>query len=479
MANFVQECVNEYSNNIILVGQDGSKYQYEDIEKIAAKFRRILTHRSLVFWIAKNNPASILGYFALLSLNHVVVPLSDELEPSLLRELITKYRPNFIWAPKENFLDKILFSLREYSMFCLNGTRHTMSSELALLLSTSGSSGSPKFVRLSSTNLYYNAKSITKYLSLNASDSAITTLPASYSFGLSILHSHLVSGGSILAIEHPMVSKEFWDFYRQQLPTAMYGTPFIFSILKKVNSLKIECSGLRILCQAGGRLSDILQLEFAKSCEDLNIDFFVMYGQTEASPRISFVPPLDASRKLGSIGVPIPGGSLNVYSKSGILISEPFITGELIYEGPNVFLGYAELLSDLNAGDLNRGVLRTGDLGYRDKDGYFYLVGRGDRFTKIAEHRINLDEVENIAQRYYSECAVVEFKGLLYIFFVSVVRGDVDDVKIGKIITLISNELRIPKRNFRTSLLDSLPRKSSGKIDYVNLRGRIFDTKIV
>jgi acyl-CoA synthetase (AMP-forming)/AMP-acid ligase II len=266
---------------------------------------------------------------------------------------------------------------------------------LTLLLSTSGSTGSPKMVRLTGDNVDANASSIAEYLRLDAEERPITALPMHYSFGLSIINSHLRVGATLLMTGDSIITRGFWDFFTTQRATSFSGVPYTYEILRRIKFFDKELPSLQTLTQAGGKLTPVFAQEFAEFAQKREIDFYIMYGQTEATARISYLPPREAVRKYKSIGIAIPHGTLSVIADDGKVIDRPEVDGELVYRGPNVMMGYAEGEADLSRGDELHGELRTGDLAHFDADGYFYITGRLKRFIKIYGNRVNLDEIEH------------------------------------------------------------------------------------
>ena len=255
--------------------------------------------------------------------------------------------------------------------------------KLALLLATSGSTGSPKLVRLSRENVESNARAIREYLKLDETERPITTLPMQYTYGLSILNSHLLAGGCILMTKESCVQEGFWKFFREQKATSLGGVPYTYQILKRLRFFEQEFPWLRSMTQAGGKLPADLVTEVGTWAQARGIRFYVMYGQTEATARMSYLPPEDCLKKPGSIGIPVPGGKFSLLGEDGEPVCGTGVDGELIYEGANVSLGYAKNKEDLMRGDENRGVLHTGDIARRDADGYYYIAGRKKRFIKL------------------------------------------------------------------------------------------------
>ena len=184
--------------------------------------------------------------------------------------------------------------------------------DLAVLLSTSGSTGSSKFVKLSKENILDNALNICKYLKINSNHTTITTMSPSYSYGMSIINTHFISGSKIILNNQSFFEKIFWDKVKKYKVNSFGGVPYHYEILKKLKFSNFNLPSLKYLTQAGGGMNKDLILYFLKCCKKNNIKFIQMYGQTEASPRISYLPFKIARKKIGSIGKAIPGGHIAI-----------------------------------------------------------------------------------------------------------------------------------------------------------------------
>jgi len=331
-----------------------------------------------------------------------------------------------------------------------------------LLLTTSGSTGSPKLVRISYKNIEANAASIAEYLAIDENERAITTLPMSYSFGLSIINSHLLKGATILLTSKTLMEKEFWAFLKREKATSMSGVPYTYEILKKLRFFRMDLPSLTTLTQAGGKLNNELNKEFSEFCQQSGKRFFVMYGQTEATARMSYLPPKYSLTKLGSMGIPIPGGEFSLIDETGSAILGSDIVGELVYKGKNVSMGYAECGSDLRKEDENQGVLITGDLAKRDSDNFHYIVGRKKRFIKIFGNRVNLDETERLLKSIISDCACTGVDDHMLIYITDNSRND-------EIRNFISSKTGIHHSAFSVRHIDSIPKNNSGKTIYSSL----------
>lgn len=440
------------------------KYSYSELIESADGIAAAVGRRTLVFCLCKNNLESVAGYLGFVRNGIVAVLLDVEISPEHLTKLIDLYKPSHIWAKSDhesfNQTMNASFVFGEYTLFeAANPVRYDLHEDLALLLTTSGTTGSPKFVRLSYDNLFSNADSIATYLDIQPDDRPITTLPMNYSYGLSVINSHLVRGAGIVLTEASIIQKEFWELFREKQVTSIAGVPFVYEMLDRMKFEKMELQSLKQLTQAGGKLQPALTKNFAELCDQRGIRFFTMYGQTEATARMSYVPSNKSLEKAGTIGIAIPGGDLFLEDENGERITEPYVSGELLYNGPNVSLGYAESLEDLSKGDDNKGSLRTGDVAYFDEDGYFTITGRLKRMIKMFGTRISLDELEGLLNKHGHEvvCAGEDDK-----LFIYTLQDDQDAVK-----KLMKENLNL--RGFAVRKLDAFPRNPYGKILYSEL----------
>ncbi|QPC45514.1 AMP-binding protein [Mangrovibacillus cuniculi] len=456
------QTLDDFGNNTAVYAD--RNYSYSEMLEIADDIGSNVGGRTLVFCLCSNNKESLFGYVGFIRGGVVPVLLDASIQMDQLRRLIDLYKPTYIWAKsKDQYLVNTMessFSFGDYTLFrSPSPHQHNLHESLALLLTTSGSTGSPKLVRLSYENIFENAKSIATYLDITAEDKPITTLPMNYSYGLSIINSHLICGASIIVTNASVISKEFWDLCRDQEATTFGGVPFLYEMLDRLKFENFQLPSLKKLTQAGGKLSDSLSTKFAKVCREKGIQFFSMYGQTEATARMAYLPCEKNVEKVGSIGIAIPGGELSLQDEHGNAITEPNSRGELIYKGENVSMGYAESIDDLSNPDENRGFLRTGDIAYFDEDGYFFICGRIKRMIKNYGNRISLDEVEGILSEYGHECICAGTDDKLYIYTLKD-----DDVQIKKIM-----KEKVNLKGITIMKIDEIPRNQYGKILYAEL----------
>lgn len=458
-----------YANNIAVIQESGSVVTYEDLLEYSLNITETMPKRSLVLCLCKNSLGSLLGYTAFLNAQIVPLMLDENVDREALDNIIEIYKPEYFWVPSEisrNFDHCVLihssfdFTLLKNTIGC----RHVLYKDLALLLSTSGSTGSRKLVRQSYQNLKSNAESIVEYLEIDHKDRSITTLPMSYTYGLSIINSHLHAGASMIFTSKTLVQKEFWQQLKTYKATSFGGVPFTYEILNRLKFLRMDFPSIKVMTQAGGRLTAELQKKFASYAEQTGKRFYVMYGQTEASPRMSYLPYKKSLEKCGSIGIAIPDGKFFLINEENKKITDCNTVGELGYAGKNVSLGYAEEAKDLSKGDENQGVLLTGDMAKVDKDGFYWLVGRKERFLKIFGNRINLDETENILKTRFCDvdlaCSGVDDKIHVYV---------TDNKIVGNVRQYLSDKMGINHIAFDVKYTNEIPKNESGKTSYKDL----------
>lgn len=454
----------QIENNIALITHDEC-LTYCDVKRLSNQIGSYITKKSLVFILCRNNIESILSYISTMENHSVPLLLNDNISKEALDRLIDIYKPRYIFCEQNRELDrgKVLWIFRNYMLVNIQDTcNYVLNNELSLLLSTSGSTGSSKLVRLSCSNVVNNANAIANFLGITSHDTTITTLPMSYTYGLSIINSHLVRGAAIVLTDFSMLKQEFWNLFFDNNVCSFGGVPFIYEILKQIKFWDKHFEKMRYMTVSGGRMASELLDYTINQCVKKNIQFYQMYGQTEATARISYLPYNFAASKKGSIGKSIEGGRLWVEDDKGVTINKPFSVGNLLYEGKNVFLGYANALADLSKGDENGGVLKTGDLAYFDNDGFFYLKGRKNRILKIYGIRIHLDELEELLDKHGFTCACAGVDDSLSIFTTR--EGDIKQIE-----EFITHMVDIPKAGYRCIYVDRFPRKDSGKIDYEHL----------
>ena len=420
----------------------GASVSYAELAtRVAARAVEFGSRRKLVVIETRNDVDTVVAYLGALAARHVVLPLPEGGDH---RSVIEVYDPDVV--------------IRDGSTDHRRRAPHDLHEDLALLMSTSGSTGSPKLVRLSRTNLAANAESIAQYLDIRPEDRAATTLPMSYCYGLSVVHSHLLRGAALILTDRSVVDDEFWELFRRHEGTTFAGVPHTFELLDRIRFDAMSLPHLRYVTQAGGKLAPELVARYAALGQRRGWQLFVMYGATEATSRMAYLPPELARDHPTSIGIPIPGGAFRLEPVDEAHADD---AGELVYSGPNVMLGYAHSRDDLALG---RTVteLHTGDIARRDAAGRYEVVGRSNRFVKLYGLRIDLQRVEAGLREAGVSSICTDGDGLL---LVAAERSDTSDVA-----RVAADASGLPRAAIRVLEVDEIPRLASGKPDYQRVR---------
>lgn len=379
-------CLEAFGTQVALLDESGAAVTYADLAGRADAFAARLgdTARLLLIETA-NEIEAVVAYLGALRGGHPVI-LAAEGASLRDRRIIETYAPDAVFAKDGN----------GWTLDCA-APCHDLHPELAAMLSTSGSTGATKLVRLSGTAVAANAASIVEYLGIDASDRAMTTLPIHYSYGLSVLNSHLAAGASVVLTSRSVIEPEFWALAEQHGVTSLAGVPYTYEMLDRAGFADRAPATLRTLTQAGGRLPPEAVTRWGAWAAARGVRLFVMYGQTEATARMAYLPPDRLAAHPDCIGVAIPGGSFALRGDDGPIATAD-TPGELIYTGPNVMMGYASSPADLARGPEVE-ALATGDIAVRTDTGLYRIVGRKSRFAKPFGLRIDLDEVEATLRR--------------------------------------------------------------------------------
>lgn len=395
-------------SRIAVIDDSGESLTYGSLCSYADELRKVLPYRTLVFLLAENCIGSLIGYTSFLN-NHVVpLILSNKTEKTLFDNLYSTYQPEYLWLPTSRaaeFGQEPLYSAFGYSLIKTGNPTPELFEDLSLLLPTSGSTGSPKLVRHSYRNIEANAENVKNLFQITPSERAMGVLPMHYTMGLSVIASHLYAGATVLLCGKSLLDRGFWSMLKEQHATSFTGVPYSFELLSKLRFFRMDLPDLKIVTQGGGKLTEEMWQSLVDYAKDKGKKFIATYGQSECTARMAYLPAELAATKICSIGIAEPGGQLSIINHEGVETFEGEDSGEMVYRGENVTLGYAYSKEDLLKGDENHGIMHTGDLARRDADGCYYIIGRLKRFLKIFGLRIGLDEVENlIRSNYDTDC---------------------------------------------------------------------------
>lgn len=449
-----------------LLDNEGVRITYGELTEFVKYIGDQVEARSIIFILCKNTVGSVAGYLGFINQEAVPVTLNSKIDKELLNNLLETYCPAYLWVPKEegeNFSYKPVFEVFDYILLKTENQRYPINKKLQLLMTTSGSTGSPKLVRYKKGNLEANAKNVATAFGWTKEERPVCDLGMQYTMGLNVINTHLYVGATLLLTTYNLLSGEFWEYIRENRATNFTGVPFSYDIFHRLRFERMDLPYLKTLSQGGGKLTDERFKQLAKYAERTGKRFIASFGTTETSARMACLPSTLALEKIGSIGRAIPEGELFLIDSNGEIINDIVAEGEMCYKGPNVTMGYALCKEDLMKDDEFNGVYHTGDLARRDKDGCYYVTGRLSRFLKLLSYRISLDQTERIIQQKFGiECACAGTDQRMNIYIT-------DDSKATEIIDYLSNTLGLFKSLFKVFVIDEILRNDTGKIQYNKL----------
>ena len=464
----------------LIDSETGAQWTYREVMEAGQEaVAPIGRSKEVLFLLSRNDAFTVTTYAGALLSGHAVAFLDGAGRPELNAGVVSGYRPGWLAGPTgtgealssagvpverviptgTGELVRTAFRPADDS----GSARTAVHPDLGVMLGTSGTTGSRKFVRLSYRNVDSNAASIAECLALSADERPLTSLPFHYSFGLSVLNSHWLAGAAVVLTTESVIQRQFWEQFVKHDCTSLAGVPFTYQLLERAGFRDLDLPSLRSLQQAGGALDARLTRAYADYMRARGGRFYVMYGQTEATARIAYVPPERLLEKLGSAGIPIPGGRIRVEPATPDPEADVH-AGEVLYEGPNVMMGYANGPEDLPLGDELQGVLRTGDIGYLDQDGFLFLVGRSKRIAKVFGLRINLDEFET-ALREHGPAAIVGGNDVIWGFC-----GFGTDESVAELARTLAGRFKLHHTTVRLKRVEAIPTTTFGKTDYEQVR---------
>lgn len=417
-------------------GQVSYAWMRQQVDEVA---RAIGPERRLIAIEAASSQDFITTYLAGLHAGHAMalLPPGDATARTLFEK---DFKPAFTFAMEDG----------AWRMHAHGAEPTPLHPDLAVMLATSGSEGRPRWVRLSRRNIESNAQAIAHYLGLIPQDRAPVTLPFHYSYGLSVLHAQLWAGGSLAFCGESVIAPGFLAQAAKMGCTGFSGVPLTYELLERVQFRERLWPSLRYMTVAGGRLAPSLVSDYDASLRAQGARFFVMYGQTEATARMAYVPPEHVARHPDCIGIAIDGGAFRIDGD----------TGELFYRGPNVMMGYATAPGDLSRGP-EISELATGDIASITTDGLIRLEGRARRFSKIAGLRIGHDGLAWALGARGVSCAVTGTDEQITVH--------VEGRPAGDLRAIAAEAAGVPASFIRIHKVEQLPRLSSGKIDHAAL----------
>jgi len=441
------------NNARALIFPAGRVVTYGDLAGRITEFsRRLGQTKKLIALEAHSSEHAIVAYLSALKGGHAVALLPPG-RGELLAKFCASFDPHFVYRQCDG----------RWRLEAREGAGPELHPDLSLLLATSGSEGNAKWVRLSARNLEANARSIRSYLNLAESDVAALGLPIHYSYGLSVLNSHLAAGASVSIICKSIIDPGWLDEVTRSGCTNFAGVPYSYELLEQIR-FRQRANPFRFMTCAGGKLTPDLVRAYADHMNSAGGQLFVMYGQTEATARIAYLPPEQAATSPDCIGIAIPDGELHLVDDKNRRVEEASRMGELVYSGPNVMMGYAHDAHDLRRGS-ELSSLRTGDLAMRTETGFYRIAGRLARFSKIAGIRIDHAALEDVCRNAGIEAAVLGEDTRLCVFHTS---SRCDET----VASLLAKATKLPANHFDIRFIAQLPRSTAGKIDYPALKAK-------
>jgi acyl-CoA synthetase (AMP-forming)/AMP-acid ligase II len=420
-----------------------------------------------VFLPAPTSMATVLRYLGARRAGRAVMLLDPGDSPLRLARLTERFRPAVVLTPHA----EAPAGYRPADVgaagraWLPSGPAQDCHPDLCLLQTTSGSTGEAKLVRLGRAGVRANTDAVISALGITATQVAVTSLPLFYTYGLSVLNTHLAAGATTVIQPGSLLHETFWQHVDHYGVTSLAGVPHQYELLHRMGFDPRDHPSLRVLTQAGGRLPAHRITDFAERMAAVGGRMFILYGQTEAGPRMTTLPAEHIITKLGSVGPAIAGGRLTVLRPDGTETDEPGVTGEVIYRGPNVMLGYAGRAADLARGDDCGGRLRTGDVGHLDADGYLYLAGRNRRVAKVFGVRLSLDDLERLAASHGPAAAVAADDT------VRIWLAGVSPAVARQVSRELARSTRLHHTGFDVRPIPALPLLPNGKVDYRALGG--------
>ena len=437
----------------------------EELSRLCGTVSSETGTKPLIMMLTKNTLAAFCLYIAMLQGGCPMMLVSASLPGDMCRQILNTYKPALLLIPdalRSSYAPmRELLALGDYRMLRTNfAQNYPVHPELAVMVTTSGSTGSVKFVRQSWNNIRANTEAVADYLEIGENDRMITSMSLIYTYTQSKTRATLFRGGSVVVTAHDVMEGEFWDLMENHRITMLHGVSNIYEIMRRLDLFSEDFPDLRTLTQGGGKLNRELHAYIARYAHETGKRFYTTYGLSETTASITYLLPERSLEKPGSVGRPYPDGSYRLLDADGTEIHAPHTPGEIVYRGSNVALGYAQCGEDLAKGDEWNGVLHTGDIAEMDEDGDLYIVGRKKRFIKVHGYRISLDEIDG------------RIMDDLNILTVSVGPDDHPVIWItnpddeAQIKAYIREKIPVLRTVAKCAVIDEIPRTEAGKIRY-------------
>lgn len=446
-----------YSDYIAIADDRDRKITYKELARRTKKLKSCMEERSLIFILCDRQMETVEFLYEILYLNLVPLLLDDEIDGGLLDNLLALYRPQYIYGRKSRDIHGGYVIKTEWDQHVLLKTGnfpYEIHRDVAVLMSTSGTTGSAKLVKLSYGNLRSNAEQVSGCMDIRPGQKGLHSSSFGHVYGLAFYIWHWYCGATILITGEPMLSSKFGEFYTREKVNNLGSTPYGYQILRRIGFwTPARLEYLHWAMSGGAPMPESEQKNMVSYMGD---KFWIGYGMTETASALSCINLKRENGKWGSVGRPLK--DVRIVADSG--------TGELIVKSRSVCMGYAENSRQLADGDRNHGILHTGDVVEIDEDGYIYLKGRIKRYVNMLGKRVSLDEVEAYLKNQYTgmEFACVGEENHITVFCAGKEKGLERYVPV-----LLDRVMKMPARLISCIALEKLPRSSSGKTAYDRL----------
>lgn len=442
----------------------GYEVTYGDLCKTAFELSEYMMPRAVAFVLCENTVGALTAFVSCEHNKTVPLMLNAGLDKGLLDGLLDTYTPKYIWVSErrcEHFSRyREVTRCYGYVLYDAGNPIYPVDDRLSLLLTTSGSTGSPKLVRYKYGNLEANAKNVADVFGWTENERPFCDLSMNYTMGLNVINSHLWVGATVVLTTYNIMSAEYWDMMKSQRCTNITGVPFSYEVFFRLRFQRMQLPDMYTFAEGGGKLTDKMFMDMVDYAEKNNKRFIATFGTTETSARLAFLDPKEARNHCGSIGKAIPEGRLSLIDDDGVEIMDAVAEGEMVYEGPNVTMGYATTREELMAGDDFNGRYATGDIARRDEEGFYYIIGRKGRFLKLLGYRVSLDQCERLIKSEMGlNCACTGTDKAMIVYVT-------DKEKTEDVASFIVDKIHLYKSLVKVRAIDAIPLNENGKVLY-------------
>lgn len=447
----------QYSDLTAIADSHGVQITYKELAQKALSDLSMTEERSLIFILCDYGIETVEFIYETMFLNRVPLLLSSDIDMELLVGLIQVYQPQYIYCKESYKFDVFLQKTADFKDHILLKTGKPLFEihpDVALLLSTSGTTGSAKLVKLSYDNIWNAAEYASLHMGIKKGQKGLCPCPMNHILGFIFCMWQWFQGATVCVTEELVISKKFEEFYVKQRINNFAATPYVFGMLQRVRFWDEEkVSYLHRAIAAGEKMPEEEQLQLSAVMKD---KMWLAYGQTECAGYISDVNIRESSVKKAAVGKPLEHMEIMVDAESN----------ELIVKSRSVCMGYADNIMRLAEGDVNQGILHTGDTVYLDKSGCICLMGRLTRYVKVLGKRVNLDDIERylLAKFPDMDSGCIGTDNNICVYYTNEKSGLFNEIKIS-----LDHSMKIPSKYVSGVYLEKIPRGTSGKIDYRRL----------